>query len=114
MLRVENEAIENTSDNVKATKQVSEIGESVSSSNRTEEIDILNQPLITQEKGILNENFFHSEGLGLNITYFDPWTVLSQSDELTCYTIDLCMLKLAILKDDGMIEIWIIQDNFKS
>ena len=54
---------------------------------------------IKQESGSLIQkpsNIY--EGLGIKIKYFDPWTILSSSDnDLTCYTKDFCMLNLGKL-----------------
>jgi hypothetical protein len=54
------------------------------------------------------------EGLGIKIKYFDPWTILTSSDESNCYTKDFCMLMLGIDNGQGMGQIWITQDRENS
>jgi hypothetical protein len=54
------------------------------------------------------------EGLGIKIKYFEPWTILKSSDNLTCYTKDFCMLTLGKLNGKGIGQIWIKQDRENS
>ena len=74
---------------------------------------ISNQTLAQEE--IANVSFTQKsniyEGLGLKIKYFDPWTILKSSDELTCYTKDFCMLTLGNLNGEGIGQVWIKQDR---
>ena len=44
----------------------------------------------------------------------DPWTILTSSDDLTCYTKDFCMLTLGKLNDEGIGPIWIKQEKENS
>ena len=70
---------------------------------------------IKQENGSLIQkpsNIY--EGLGIKIKYFDPWTILTSSDNLTCYTKDFCMLTLGKLNGKGIGQIWIKQDRENS
>ena len=53
------------------------------------------------------------EGLGIKIKYFDPWTVLTVSDDANCYK-DFCMLNLGINNGKGMAQIWVTQDKENS
>ena len=77
---------------------------------------ISNQTLAQEE--IANGSFTKKsniyEGLGLKIKYFDPWTILKSSDELTCYTKDFCMLTLGKLTGEGIGQVWIKQDRENS
>ena len=77
---------------------------------------ISNQTLAQEE--IANGSFTQKsniyEGLGLKIKYFDPWTILKSSDELTCYTKDFCMLTLGKLTGEGIGQVWIKQDRENS
>lgn len=77
---------------------------------------ISNQTLAQEE--IANGSFTQKsniyEGLGLKIKYFDPWTILKSSDELTCYTKDFCMLTLGNLTGEGIGQVWIKQDRENS
>jgi hypothetical protein len=54
------------------------------------------------------------EGLGIKIKYFDPWTVLTVSDDANCYTKDFCILVLGINNGKGMAQIWVTQDKENS
>ncbi len=70
------------------------------------------------QEGVTNGYFTQKsnvyEGLGIKIKYFDPWTILSSSDDLTCYTKDFCMLTLGKLNGKGIGQIWIKQDRENS
>jgi hypothetical protein len=70
------------------------------------------------QEGVTNGSFTQKsnvyEGLGIKIKYFDPWTILSSSDDLTCYTKDFCMLTLGKLNGEGIGQIWIKQDRENS
>ena len=70
------------------------------------------------QEGVTNGYFTQKsniyEGLGIKIKYFDPWTILSSSDDLTCYTKDFCMLTLGKLNGQGIGQIWIKQDRENS
>jgi hypothetical protein len=46
--------------------------------------------------------------------YFDPWTILTSSDDTNCYTKDICMLTLGINNGQGMGQIWITEDRENS
>ena len=54
------------------------------------------------------------EGLGIKMKYFDPWTILTSSDDTNCYTKDFCMLILGIDSGQGMGQIWITEDRENS
>jgi hypothetical protein len=77
---------------------------------------ITNQTFAQEE--IANGSFTQKsniyEGLGIKIKYFDPWTILKSSDNLTCYTKDFCMLTLGKLNDEGIGQIWIKQEKENS
>jgi hypothetical protein len=70
------------------------------------------------QEGVTNGYFTQKsniyEGLGIKIKYFDPWTILTSSDDLTCYTKDFCMLTLGKLNGQGIGQIWIKQDRENS
>jgi hypothetical protein len=70
------------------------------------------------QEGVANGSFTQKsniyEGLGIKIKYFDPWNILTSSDDLTCYTKDFCMLTLGELSGKGIGQIWIKQDRENS
>jgi hypothetical protein len=63
------------------------------------------------ENGSFTQKSNIYEGLGIKIKYFNPWTILKSSDNLTCYTKDFCMLTLGKLNGEGIGQIWIKQDR---
>jgi hypothetical protein len=77
---------------------------------------ISNQTFAQEE--IVNGSFTQQsniyQGLGIKIKYFDPWTILTSSDDLTCYTKDFCMLTLGKLNDEKIGQIWIKQEKENS
>ena len=76
-------------------------------SNQTFAQEEITNGTITQKSNIY-------EGLGIKIKYFDPWTILKSSDDLTCYTKDFCMLTLGKLNGKGIGQIWIKQEKENS
>ena len=80
-------------------------------------VSAISNQIFAQEE-ITNGSFTQKsniyEGLGLKIKYFDPWTILKSSDELTCYTKDFCMLTLGNLTGEGIGQVWIKQDRVYS
>ncbi|HEX2409110.1 MAG TPA: hypothetical protein VHJ38_18050, partial [Nitrososphaeraceae archaeon] len=69
-------------------------------------------------EGVANESFTQKsniyEGLGIKIKYFDPWNILTSSDDLTCYTKDFCMLTLGKPNGERIGQVWIKQDRENS
>ena len=51
-------------------------------------VSAISNPIFSQESDEIYE------GLGIKIKYFDPWTILTSSDDTNCYTKDFCMLTL--------------------
>ena len=80
-------------------------------------VSAISNQIFAQEE-ITNGSFTQKsniyEGLGLKIKYFDPWTILKSSDDLTCYTKNFCMLTLGKLNDEGIGQVWIKQDRENS
>jgi hypothetical protein len=84
-------------------------------SNNNSNSNILNDSLTLvqtqQENDSLTQQSFNIyEGLGIKVKYYDPWTILTSSDDSNCYTKDFCMLTLGI-NSKGIGQIWITQDK---
>jgi hypothetical protein len=71
-------------------------------------VSAISNPIFSQESDEIYE------GLGIKIKYFDPWTILTSSDDTNCYTKDFCMLTLGIDNGQGMGQIWITEDRENS
>jgi hypothetical protein len=69
---------------------------------------------MTVNQTFAQENDDMYEGLGIKIKYFDPWSVLTTSDDANCYTKNFCMLILGIKNGKGMAQIWVTQDKENS
>ena len=77
-------------------------------------VSAISNQIFAQEEitnGTITQKSNIYEGLGIKIKYFDPWTILTSSDDITCYTKDFCMLTLGKLNGKGIGQIWIKQDR---
>jgi hypothetical protein len=88
--------------------------ETHSNNNTSNESLTIEQQQQRENDSLSQQSFNIYEGLGIKIKYFDPWTVLTSSNDSNCYTKDFCMLTLAQRNGEGKGQIWITQDKENS